>query len=87
MPVVGVEPTLLTERDFESRASANSATPAALRAEYYTGNPPTSKRNMCLGSTRPFGGGLLSIPARQAISYILDGLPLLERLGLPDVDG
>ena len=28
LPAVGVEPTLLTERDFESRASANSATPA-----------------------------------------------------------
>jgi hypothetical protein len=28
IPVVGVEPTLLTEHDFESCASANSATPA-----------------------------------------------------------
>ncbi len=28
VPVVGVEPTLLTEHDFESCASANSATPA-----------------------------------------------------------
>ncbi len=32
IPVVGVEPTLLTEHDFESCASANSATPA-----YYGG--------------------------------------------------
>ena len=28
LPAVGIEPTLLAERDFESRASANSATPA-----------------------------------------------------------
>lgn len=49
VPVVGVEPTLLTERDFESRASANSATPAALRAEYYTANPQITKRNIGLG--------------------------------------
>ncbi len=49
VPVVGVEPTLLTERDFESRASANSATPAALWAEYYTANPQISKRNIGLG--------------------------------------
>jgi hypothetical protein len=28
MPEVGVEPTLPKERDFESRASADSATPA-----------------------------------------------------------
>jgi hypothetical protein len=28
VPVVGVEPTLLSEHDFESCASANSATPA-----------------------------------------------------------
>jgi len=28
LPAVGIEPTLITERDFESRASANSATPA-----------------------------------------------------------
>jgi hypothetical protein len=28
IPVVGVEPTLLKEHDFESCASANSATPA-----------------------------------------------------------
>ena len=33
VPVVGVEPTLLTEHDFESCASANSATPA----NYYGG--------------------------------------------------
>ena len=28
IPAVGIEPTLQKERDFESRASANSATPA-----------------------------------------------------------
>ena len=28
VPKVGIEPTLLTEHDFESCASANSATPA-----------------------------------------------------------
>ena len=31
LPAVGVEPTLLAERDFESRASANSATPATAK--------------------------------------------------------
>gem|GEM_PF-5968385 len=30
LPAVGIEPTLLAERDFESRASANSATPATV---------------------------------------------------------
>ena len=29
MPVVGLEPTTLAGRDFESRAYANSATPAS----------------------------------------------------------
>lgn len=71
VPVVGVEPTLLTERDFESRASANSATPAALRAEYYTGNPRTSKRNMYLGGTRRLRRGFFGIPARQTIGNAL----------------
>ena len=32
--VVGIEPTLREERDFESRASTNSATPA-----YQSGSP------------------------------------------------
>ena len=30
VPKVGIEPTLLTEHDFESCASANSATPASV---------------------------------------------------------
>ena len=30
VPGVGIEPTLLAERDFESRASTNSAIPASL---------------------------------------------------------
>ena len=34
LPAVGIEPTLLAERDFESRASANSATPATERVIY-----------------------------------------------------
>ena len=33
IPVVGVEPTLLTEHDFESCASANSATPAYIKVK------------------------------------------------------
>ena len=38
---VGIEPTLLTERDFESRASTNSTTPA-LRQAY---NVTAARRN------------------------------------------
>ncbi len=37
VPKVGVEPTLLTEHDFESCASANSATSASLYI--YNGEP------------------------------------------------
>ena len=32
MPEEGLEPTRITPRDFESRASTNCATPAALKA-------------------------------------------------------
>lgn len=37
LPAVGIEPTLREKRDFESRASANSATPAT-RLKFYTGS-------------------------------------------------
>ncbi len=44
IPVVGVEPTLLTEHDFESCASANSATPAQyIYLEAATGFEPVVK--------------------------------------------
>ena len=46
MPKEGLEPSFLTERDFESRASANSATPANCRAKYTT---PNDKVKMKLG--------------------------------------
>jgi hypothetical protein len=42
IPVVGVEPTLLAEHDFESCASANSATPACVLAGV-VGIEPTPK--------------------------------------------
>ena len=42
IPVVGVEPTLQKEHDFESCASANSATPA-LSLEAATGFEPVIK--------------------------------------------
>jgi hypothetical protein len=42
IPVVGVEPTLPKEHDFESCASANSATPA-IRMEAATGFEPVVK--------------------------------------------
>ena len=42
IPVVGVEPTLQKEHDFESCASANSATPAR-RMEAATGFEPMIK--------------------------------------------
>ena len=33
VPVTGIEPVRLSSRDFKSRASANSATPAFMKAE------------------------------------------------------
>jgi hypothetical protein len=44
VPVEGIEPPLLAERDFESRASTSSAT-RAFAADYTTA-PSTSKRNL-----------------------------------------
>jgi hypothetical protein len=44
VPVEGIEPPLLAERDFESRASTSSATRAS--AGDYTTAPVTSKRNL-----------------------------------------
>ncbi len=43
IPVVGVEPTLRKEHDFESCASANSATPASSFMEAVTGFEPVIK--------------------------------------------
>jgi hypothetical protein len=44
VPVEGIEPPLLAERDFESRASTSSATRAS--AGDYTTAPGRSKRNL-----------------------------------------
>ena len=39
IPVEGIEPTLPKERDFESRASANSATPASRNRQCCSNSP------------------------------------------------
>jgi hypothetical protein len=41
---VGIEPTLLAERDFESRASTNSTTPA-LREAYSAATKPRNDKH------------------------------------------
>ena len=48
VPKVGVEPTLLTEHDFESCASANSATSARNGEPYWTRTSDTLIKSQVL---------------------------------------
>ena len=60
VPVTGIEPVRLSSRDFKSRASANSATPAKLAPR--VGLEPTAYRLTAECSTieLPWNIGLLS---------------------------
>ncbi len=58
VPVVGLEPTLLAEPDFESGASTNSTTPARSGKEAQSSddfavvNPVCEKKNAALSGRR-----------------------------------
>lgn len=47
LPVVGLEPTTLAGRDFESRAYANSATPAFLKHYNNNAKIPLASMSLC----------------------------------------
>lgn len=72
VPVVGLEPTLPGERDFESRASTNSATPA-----------PTGRKSpigFCRCQAVPEGLLLLSLGRSEDLAQD-DGIPGSRRSG------
>ena len=79
LPAVGLEPTLPKKRDFESRASTNSATPAwtgrgVFRAPYRLSSGPSWERRCCpLGVPR--------ISPRMMASRAALGVASCSRIG------